>query len=148
MSATVKYRVFHHERWIKTTVEGRLDLDQSLRMIRTLDDDPDIPAPFNLLIDLRNAPCVLTVTEVTEVVACMQQRWESFAKGRKIAVVVSDKPALDRAAFMELCARNRGFLVRAFTELDKARAWLEADASLDAASGASREDAGPAHPPG
>jgi hypothetical protein len=62
MNAAVKYRVYSQDQWIKTTVEGRLDLARSLEVIRTLDDDPSLPTPFDVLIDLRNTPS----TEPTE----------------------------------------------------------------------------------
>ncbi len=141
MSTPVKYRTCHHSQWIKTTVEGKLDLEQSLQIIRTLDDDPALPSPYDVLIDLRDAPCELTIADVTEVVACMQRRWEAFGMGRKLAVVVDGKAALDKAKFMELYAHNRGFRVEAFDDLEAAKSWLEVDAAASNAPNAGGSEA-------
>ena len=131
--------------WARFVGIPSLDLEQSLQIIGTLDDDPALPPPYNVLMDLRDAPCDLTLTDVTEVVACMERRWKAFNRKRKIAVVVDGKVALDKAEFMELYAQNRGFQVEAFDDLDAAKAWLEVDTPSPEAKGDPGRER-PSHP--
>lgn len=117
----IKHRVFHCEQLIKTTVDGIFSYEESREMLHRLATDPKFPDPYDVLIDLHNAPCQLTYVDVFHLVREMESHRSAFRS--KVAVVVSD-PAFDAATFMELCAENRGLQVRAFTDVARAEAWL------------------------
>ena len=109
------------EQLVKTTVDGLFSYEDSHEMLRRLATDPKFPDPYDVLIDLRQAPCRLSYVDVFHLVRDMEAYRSAFRN--KVAVVVAD-PAFDTATFMELCAENRGLQVRAFTEIADAEAWL------------------------
>jgi hypothetical protein len=51
-----------------------------------------------------------------------------------VAVLTRPKDNFDRAAFLELCATNRGYHLRAFREFEEAFAWLTSEQSEHASS--------------
>ncbi len=118
----INYRHFPCERLIKTTVHGTLDLEGSKQMLRTLATDPAFPQPYHVLVDLHNAPCQLSVTDVFHLVRELQEY--GFTHANKIAVVVAPKCSLEVEKFMELCAGNRGLQIQHFTEMEPAKSWL------------------------
>lgn len=118
----VKPQTLDGKQFIKASATGEFDLEASKEMLKMLLEDPAFSQPCDILIDLREAECELTVVDIFELVGFMVEFRPYFS--RRIAVLVSGQDAFEKAHFMELCAENRGFDVQAFDELSEAEAWL------------------------
>jgi len=117
-----KYSLFPAKEFIKGTAEGALDLEESKSALRALAKESPSPGQFDMLMDLREAECELSVADVFELVQFMFHHRPSFLG--KIAVLVHEEAAFDKAKFLELCAENRGLHVHAFLDLSEAEEWL------------------------
>jgi hypothetical protein len=122
-----KYRVFPAKEFIKGTAEGTFDLEDSKRELKALVEDSPSLGHFDMLMDLRDADCELSVADVFELTQWMVRHSASFQG--KIAVLAPGGEAFDKAKFLELCAENRGFLIHAFVDPSEAEAWLGAEDS-------------------
>lgn len=120
-----KHTVLDGKHFIKVEASGGFDLEESKRALRRLLQDPKFPEDSDIVIDLRESDCELGLADVFEVVQFMVEHRRAFF--RKIALLAGGETELDKARFMELCARNRGLQVRAFSELPEAKAWLAPD---------------------
>jgi hypothetical protein len=49
----------------------------------------------------------------------------------KVAILARDDLQFDKASFMELCAKNRGFKVAAFTDFERTINWLQSSGDSD-----------------
>jgi hypothetical protein len=117
-----KYRVFPAKEFIKGTAEGAFDLEDSKRALKGLVDKFCFPRHFDMLMDLRDAECELSVADVFELTQWMARHRPSLQ--HRIAVLVPGGDAFDKAGFLELCAENRGLRVRAFEDPSEAEEWL------------------------
>lgn len=118
----VKHEVIDGKEFIKVSATGEFDLEASRGALKELLEDPKFSKPCDILCDLSDAECALTVTDIFMLVQSMTEHRSAFQ--RKIAVLVSSDHDFDKAKFMELCAENRGLQVQAFDEPAEAEAWL------------------------
>ncbi len=108
--------------FISTTASGELNLEESKNVLNKLaalmmpDEEHDI------LIDIRVTVSVLTLSDIYELVSEVGRHRSSFRN--KIAILLADHHDFDKAAFLEMCAGNRGFSVNTFTEFEEAINWL------------------------
>jgi hypothetical protein len=110
---------------IVLTANGTLDLDESKIMIDKLVSNPEYQSHYEILMDLRDTECELTIIEIYTLVSYMVWPDPALPTRRKIAVVVRSMQELDGAKFMELCANNRSLHIKAFSDLDESITWLD-----------------------
>jgi len=116
---------------IVLTSSGTIDLVASKAALKSLAADPEFEARYEILLDLRDSECELSVTDVYEIAAYLAWPDPALPTGKKIAVLVSGQRAFDHAKFLEICSTNRGLQVGAFEDYEKASEWLDADLPED-----------------
>ncbi len=80
------------------------------------------PADYEILLDIRQAYGNANFSDVYELAAELGRHREAFRN--KIAILARNDRQFDNAQFMELCARNRGFQLQAFTDFEETIDWL------------------------
>jgi hypothetical protein len=113
------------------TTSGAIDLAASKAALGILATDPDYKANYELLLDLRDSKCELSLSDVFEIATFMARLDPALPPHKKIGVLVSGQTAFDHARFLELCSRNRGIEVSAFEDYEKAGEWLDVDLPED-----------------
>ncbi len=129
---------------IVMTASGTVDLAASKVALKSLADDPEFMADYEVLLDWRDTDCTMSVTDVFEIAKYLTDLTTKLPTNKKIAILVSGRHAFDHAKFLELCATNRGVTLFAFEDYDKASEWLEATLPADP----KQRDAPPAKLPG
>lgn len=123
-------RLIHARDFLKTTHEGKLDLNTSKQILLKLASENAAPRQYDILIDLRRANGRLTFTDVTELVNVMIEHRDSFRS--KLAILAPPEATLEVARFMELYAGNRGFQVKGFRNFEEVMNWLMTSNDLTA----------------
>ncbi len=121
---TVQHRVFTARELIVVNSSGEADLVASKAAIRKIASDSQFHSQYEILMDLRDVGCDLTVTEIYDLASFMAWPNDELPTRRKIAVVADEK-SLDCAEFLELCATNRGVNLHAFNDMKQAAQWLD-----------------------
>jgi hypothetical protein len=119
-------RLIHFKDFLRTDVNGALDLESTKRLFKELAEVAAERGNHHILMDVRDVPGgKLSAVDVWEIASGL----EEFGIGRKnrIAILNAPKDNFDRAAFLETCAANRGFNIRAFRDFEKALNWLAGD---------------------
>jgi hypothetical protein len=80
------------------------------------------PADHELLIDFRDTKNQLSVIDIYQLAAELCQHGDTF-RG-KVALLVLPGVNFNHASFFETCSHNRGYLVNAFTDYEKAMRWI------------------------
>ena len=79
-------------------------------------------AVYAALIDTRDTDSKATPVDVWELAASLEEC--GIGRHNRIAVLNDPKDDFDRAAFLETCAANRGFSIKAFRDFEQALYWL------------------------
>jgi hypothetical protein len=116
---------------IIVTSSGTIDLVASKSTLKGLAADPEFDRQYEILLDLRDSECELSVTDVYEIATYLARPDPVLPTRKKIAVLVSGQRAFDHAKFLEVCSANRGIQVGAFEDHEKASEWLDADLPAD-----------------
>lgn len=114
-------RVIHTREFLRSTEDGRLDLEESKRLLAEIAASSPPSKHYDVLVDTRDAHSELTVADLLDLASGLGKVRASFA-GRTALVVPRSR--LDHAEFFASCAEQRGFEVQAFTSLGKAMIWL------------------------
>lgn len=109
---------------IVADVKGRLNLPKSVDVVRDLVSHPEYEEHMEVVFDLRDAECELTVSDVFQLAYYMAWPDAGLPTRRKVAVIVSPEKEFDHAQFFETCAVNRGLQVKSFQDVRSAEAWL------------------------
>ena len=114
-------RVIHAHEFIKATPDGRLDLEETTKLLVEIASASAPSNDYDVLIDTRTTHSELTVADILDLVAGLRKYRRVFA--RKTAILV---PAgrFDHAAFLAGRAQLDGFDANAFISLGDAMAWL------------------------
>jgi len=123
-------RLIHARDFLKTTHEGKLDLEMSKQMLLEIASENAAPRQYDILIDLRQATGRFTFTDATELVNVMIEHRDSFRS--KLAILAPPEATLEVAKFMELYAGNRGFRVKGFRDFEETMDWLMTSDDLTA----------------
>jgi hypothetical protein len=124
-------KAFPLKHLIIMTSSGTIDLVASKSALKTLAADPEFDKHYEVLLDLRDSECELSVMDVYEIATYLAWPDPALPTRKKIAVLVSGQRAFDHAKFLEVCSTNRGIQVGAFEDYDKASEWLDADLPED-----------------
>ena len=130
---TYDVRVIPIREFMKTDITGELDLNTSRGMLGELMAACKRENMTRILIDSREASSHSTVLDVWTLARDLGSI--GVTPENRVAVLNRPKDNFDRAAFLELCATNRGYQLRAFREFEEAFAWLTSEqASSEAAA--------------
>jgi hypothetical protein len=116
---------------IIVTASGTIDLAASKATLKSLAADPDYKANYEILLDLRDSKCIMSLMDVFEIATYLAWPDPALPPRQKIAVLVSGHGAFDHAKFLEMCSTNRGIKLGAFEDYEKASEWLDADLPND-----------------
>ncbi|MGD0878661.1 MAG: hypothetical protein ABSA01_11000 [Anaerolineales bacterium] len=114
-------RIIHAADFIKVTPDGKLNLDESRKLLIEIASAPVPLVNYEIIIDTRKAQAAMSITDLWYLAAELSKLHKSFS--RKTAVLCPLEK-FDQAGFFALCAQNRGFQVRAFTSFEDAIEWL------------------------
>ncbi len=128
-------KAFPLKHLIVMTADGTLDLAASKEALKSIVADPGFDSKCEVLLDLREIDCALTVNDIYHLAEHMAYPNPALPTVKKIAVLV-DGPsatnlALNHAQFLEVCATNRGLNLHAFGAYSDADAWLNAKLPVD-----------------
>ena len=124
-----RYKIINGKDFIKARPTGEIDLEQSKKLLVQLAAMASPPADYEILIDVREMYGNLNYADMWELVAELGRHPEAFRN--KVAILARDDLQFDKVSFMELCAKNRGFKVAAFTDFEKTINWLQSSSDLD-----------------
>jgi len=108
--------------FLEVTPDGIINLATSRQLLVDIAKAENLPVDYELLIDFRDTESQLTVLDVYELAADLCTYGDTFR--RKVALLVIPGINFEQANFFEICSHNRGFLVNAFMDYEKAMRWL------------------------
>ena len=114
-------RVIHAHEFLRSTEDGRLDLQESKRLLVEIALASPPSKHYDVLVDTRGAHSEMTVSDLLDLASELHGVRKSFAG--KTALVVP-RARLNHAEFFAACAEDRGFEVSAFTSMGDAMTWL------------------------
>jgi hypothetical protein len=118
-------RIIPIREFIKTDISGEIDLNASRAMLTQLMATFKRENMSRILIDAREASSQSTMLDVWTLARDLGSL--GLTPENRVAVLNRPKDNFDRAAFLELCATNRGYQLRAFREFEQAFAWLTSE---------------------
>ncbi|MGP1677700.1 MAG: hypothetical protein ACTS8S_11905 [Giesbergeria sp.] len=113
------------------TSSGSIDLVASKAALKSLIADAEFEANDEILLDLRDSECELSITDVFEIATYLARPDPALPMRKKIAVLVTGQRAFDHAKFLQMCCANRGLQLKAFEDYEKAGEWLDVDLPED-----------------
>ena len=117
----VDVRIIPIKEFLRSDVSGTLDLERSLSILRKLAEECKNHNVDRILIDTREATSNASMLDVWTLAKKLTY---SELRSARVAVVNRPKDDFDRGAFLELCAVNRGYELRAFRDFEAAFTWL------------------------
>jgi len=114
-------RVIRVREFLKATVHGTPDLQGSKEALLEIAQTTPPPGGFDLLIDVRESPTHLTLSELTEL--ALEFRKLHLGRGRKTAVL-TEANRFENARFFAITSRNMGGNVQPFASFEEAFDWL------------------------
>jgi hypothetical protein len=117
----VNIKIIHPKDFIRTTVEGALDLPTSRQILLEIASIIESPGAYHVLIDTRQAQVRLSTTDVYELGVAVASR---PAVAHSKTAILTAMGGEESARFLELVAQNRGALLKAFTSFEEAINWL------------------------
>jgi hypothetical protein len=114
-------RVIRANDFIRATADGKLEFENSKKVLMEVAQVTASLADYEILLDTRKAQGALSVIDLWYLAAELSNLGKAFS--RKTAVLCPLE-GFDRGEFFALCAQNRGFRVNAFTSYEDAMEWL------------------------
>jgi hypothetical protein len=124
----LKITTLHPRGVLKASAEGLLDVEEILRMLRSLVDAAETRPGHDILFDTRRTRSLLTAEDLQRFAADLGRH--AAARGRKF-VIVCARDRLDLVRQMESASREGGPTVRVFDSFEAAWDWLGESAALD-----------------
>jgi hypothetical protein len=119
-------RIIRAQEFIVATPEGQLDLERSKSLLMEIGSAGASLTDYEILLDTRKTRSAMSVGDLWFLAAELSSIGRAFARR---TAVLCPREGFDQAAFFALCAKNRGFQVRAFTSFEDAIEWLIANGS-------------------
>lgn len=117
---TVEVRIIPIKEFLRTDVSGNLDLERSLIILSHLVEECTKHNVDRILIDTREATSNASMLDVWT----LARKLTHSGLRAQVAVVNRPKDDFDRGAFLELCAMNREYQLKAFRDFEAAFTWL------------------------
>ncbi|MGA2158627.1 MAG: hypothetical protein WB588_01785 [Dehalococcoidia bacterium] len=114
-------RIIHAYDFIKATPEGKLDFEKSKKLLLEIASATGPVVDYDIILDTRKAQVEMSVAELWHLAVEISNFPKVFS--RRTAVLCPIEP-FDDAEFFALCARNRGFQIKAFTSFEDTIEWL------------------------
>jgi hypothetical protein len=124
MTQKIEYTVININEFLKIKPSGEFDREETLNILKNLSELIASSDDSKILLDIREAfPSIpLTIFDVYEFVDELVRSRTTFHN--KIAILTREDFQFDNAKFFEMCAKNRGFKVKAFTDFEAAIEWF------------------------
>ena len=120
-------RIIHAQEFIKANPEGQLNLDESMKMLIEIASASAPLVDYDIILDTRKTQSRMSETDLWFLASELNNYFsKTFSRTQKTAVLCPLQQS-DNAKFFALCAKNRGFKVKAFTSFEEAYEWLIAD---------------------
>jgi hypothetical protein len=135
MSKKVNYKIISSNEFLKAKPSGEFDREESKKMLVEIVTFAESPVDYEMLLDVRQAYGRLTSTDIYEFVTELSKHRYAFRN--KIAVLSrgnissQNDRQFDNTQFMELCAKNRGLQVEAFTSFEETIDWLNTSVDIE-----------------
>ena len=117
-----KVKVIRARDFLQMTPDDEVDYENSKQLLLEVAHARRPPADFDVLIDLRRVQLRMTTADIYYLAAELEKHRNTFKE--KVGILVLPGDTFNLAEFFELCARNRGFNVQAFTNYEDAIHWL------------------------
>ena len=111
--------VFYSNDIIRAAATGEVDLERSKQRLRTLASDSEEAGEYKILLDLREARCKVTLSDMYELAKVLGRIDPPF--GERIAILCDMS---DQAVDVEISSRDSGFQVAHFVGFEAAMNWL------------------------
>lgn len=111
--------------FLRTDVSGVVDLAASRKLLRGLVVVCSQKNVSRILIDGREASSDASTADVWTLANDLDSL--GVSRSHRVALLNRPKDEFDRGAFLELCATNRGYQLRAFRDFEEAFAWLTSE---------------------
>lgn len=115
-------RVIPIKEFLRTDVSGVMDLRASREALKELLAVCAQNNVYHVLIDGREASSRSSTVDVWTLANDLGSL--GVTGEHRIAILNRPKDEFDRAAFLEVCATNRGYQLRAFRDFESAFTWL------------------------
>ena len=125
----VNYKVIEAKDFLKAKTTGEVDLEYAKEVLTQIALISSPPADHEILLDVREGYGNLNYADAYALIAVLKEHRSAFRN--KIAILARDDEQFDRAHFLELCARYRGFEVGAFTSFEETINWLQSSGGLE-----------------
>ena len=126
----VEYKIISANEFLRAKPSGEFDREESKKVLVEIVEVAISHADGELMLDVREAYGKLTFVDIYEFVAELGKHITDFRN--KIAVLSrQDDRQFDNSKFMELCAKNRGFHVEAFTNFEESINWLTTSVDIE-----------------
>jgi hypothetical protein len=126
---SVNIKIVRPKEFIRTNVDGSLNLEESRRILVSIASLVDKPGDYHILIDTREAQVALSTTDLYMLGVAIAS---VPAIAHSITAILAPLTEEENARFLELVARNRGALLRAFTSFEEAITWILMQDAIDA----------------
>jgi hypothetical protein len=115
--------IIHAHEFVRATADEELDLEASTKGLIEIASAAAHAGlvDYDILLDTRKAHARMNATDLWYLAAELSKIYQPY--DRKIAVLCPVEE-FDNAAFFALCAKNRGFKVKAFRSFEDAIGWL------------------------
>lgn len=120
-------RVIPISEFLRTDVSGEIDLQATRALLKELLDICSRNQVYHILIDGREARSRSSTVDIWTLANDLSTLGMSLQ--HRIAILNRPKDDFDRGAFLELCATNRGYQLRAFRDFENAFTWLTCEES-------------------
>ena len=120
-------RIIHAHDFIKATPEGRLDLEESMKLLTEIASAAAPLVDYHIILDTRKAQSEMSVSDLWHLAAELSKNFHKAVSRIPKTAVLCPRERFDHAEFFALCAQNRGYQVSAFTSFEDALEWLIAN---------------------
>ena len=121
-------RVIPISEFLRTDVSGEIDLQATRAVLKELLDICSRSNIYYILIDGREASSRSSTVDVWTLANDLGSL--GMSPQHRIAILNRPKDDFDRGAFLEMCATNRGYQLRAFRDFENAFTWLTSGESF------------------
>jgi hypothetical protein len=118
-------RIIHAHDFIRATPEGQLDREKSHKLLMDIASASAHLVDYQIILDTRKAHIEMSVTDLWYLASELSELRGTFLRHKMAVLCPLER--FDQVGFFELCAKNRGFQVRAFTSFEDAIDWLIAN---------------------